>query len=95
VQGSVFGAVTFLFLYEISRGTIEQICTKLTEKTCLVPCSDKFECQGHQGQKQLFSALSAACVWFMFGKTFLASSFDIIYLAVELCWNMKIAKTFK
>jgi len=35
---------------------------------CLIPRSDEFEDQGHQGQKRYFSPLSAACVWFMFGK---------------------------
>jgi len=41
----------------------------------LVRTSLKVKGQGHQGQKQHFSAQSAACVWFMFGKTSLASSF--------------------
>jgi len=41
----------------------------------LVPRLDEFECQGHghQGQKMAFSALSVACLRFMFGKTSLAS----------------------
>ena len=29
-------SVTFLFVYEISRGTAERICAKFTGKTCLV-----------------------------------------------------------
>jgi len=36
---------------------------------------DDFEGQGHQGQKIAFFSPSAACMRFMFGKTFLASSF--------------------
>jgi len=34
----------------------------------------KVKGQGHQGKKLHFLALSAACMWFMFGKTSLASS---------------------
>jgi len=34
----------------------------------------KVKGQGHQGQKQHFSALSVACMWFIFGKTSSASS---------------------
>ena len=34
----------------------------------------KIKGQGHQGQKQHFSVLLAACMRFMFGKTSLASS---------------------
>jgi len=37
------------------------------------------EGQGHQGQKTAFSALSAACVRFVFGKTSLASSLFIYF----------------
>jgi len=36
----------------------------------------KVKGQGNQGQKRPFSALSATCVLFMFGKTSLASSFE-------------------
>jgi len=74
----------FLCVWNIS-GTAEWICTKFTRKTCLVPLMDKFEGQGQrwrsQGQKRHFSALLAACVWFMFIKTSLASS----YRATQLC----------
>jgi len=35
----------------------------------------KVKGQGHHAHKTAFSALSVACVLFMFGKTFLASSF--------------------
>jgi len=47
-----FGAVSlcFLFVYEISWGTTEQICTKFPWKTCFVPCSDEFEGQGQRSR---------------------------------------------
>jgi len=58
----------FLFVYEISRGTSERICSKFTRKTCLVSRSDEFEGQGHQGQKTAFfgpfGGLRTVCVWF-------------------------------
>ena len=70
----------FVFVWNISR-TAERICAKFTRKTYLVPRSDKFEGQGQRSKvkvtrdkKQHFSALLAACVRFMFGKTSLASS---------------------
>jgi len=44
-QGSVFGAVTFVCVWNIS-GIVEPICAKFIWKTCLVPRSDEFECQG-------------------------------------------------
>jgi len=66
------------FMYEVSRGSAERICTKFTQRTCLVPRSDEFEGQGHKVQKRHFLALSAACVHFMFGKTSLTSSFDLL-----------------
>ena len=43
----------------------------------MLPRSDEFEVQDHQRQKRHFSALSAACVRFVFGKTSLASSFAV------------------
>ena len=68
----------FVCVWHISR-TAERTCAKFTGKMCLVPRSDKFECQGQRsrslGTKRHSSALSAACVRFMFGKTSLASSF--------------------
>jgi len=54
--------------------TAERICAKFTWNTCFVSRSDEFEGEGHQGQKTAFSALSAACMQFMFGKTSLASN---------------------
>jgi len=41
----------------------------------LARMSLKVKGQGHQGQKRHFSALSVACMQFMFNKTSLASSF--------------------
>jgi len=53
------------------------------------PWSDEFKGQGHQGQKQHFSALLVACMRFIFGKTSLASSFvyfcDITTFVVLTC----------
>jgi len=40
--------------------------------------------QGHQGQKRHFSALSAACVRFVFGKTSLASTAQKHNCAINL-----------
>ena len=53
--------------------TAERICAKFMRKTCLVGRSDEFEGQGQRsrspGTKTAFSAISAACMRFMFGKT--------------------------
>jgi len=43
----------------------------------------KVKGQGHQGQKRHFSALSAACMRFVFAKTSLASSFSVHLRAVQ------------
>jgi len=43
--------VTFFVCIWNILGATEWICAKFTEKTCLVPRSHDFECQGHQGQK--------------------------------------------
>ena len=43
-------SVTFLFVYEISRGTAERICAKFTGKTCFVPRSEEFERQGQRSK---------------------------------------------
>jgi len=64
----------FVCVWNIS-GTAEHICAIFTQKTCLVPLSDEFEGQGHHGRKTaFFRPFSLACLWFMFGKTSLASS---------------------
>jgi len=47
------------------------------------PRSDEFKGQGHQGQKRYFSALSAACVPLMFGRTSLVSSLTV-FMKVKL-----------
>jgi len=39
-------SVVFLFVYEISWGTAERICTKFTWKMCLVPCLQCFDTVG-------------------------------------------------
>jgi len=67
---SVPSVCGFLVVYEISWGTAERNCSKSTWKTCLVPRLDEFKDekvkdQGYQGQKRHFSALSAACVQFV------------------------------
>ena len=88
-RGSVFGTISlwfFLCVWNISR-TAEWIYARFTRKTYLVPRWDEFEGQGQQGQKQHFfdfSALTAPCVLFMFGKTSLASSFC---LCMKYLWN--------
>jgi len=53
----------------------------VTRKTCLVPRSDEFEGQGQRSKIKIItdkngilSALSAACVRFVIGKTSLAST---------------------
>ena len=59
----------FVSAWNIS-GIAERICAKFIGKTCLVPRSDEFEGEGQRsrspGTKPAFSALSAACVRFMF-----------------------------
>jgi len=72
VENSVFGAVSlwfFLCVWNISR-TAEWICTKFTQKTCLVTRQDEFEGQGHRsrspGTKAMcfgpFGGLREVCV---------------------------------
>jgi len=52
----------------------------------------KLKGQGHQGQKTAFSALSAACVRFVFGKTSLASSSFFPHLFF-LTYNLQVRFT--
>jgi len=79
VQRSVLGTVCD-FVYEISRGTAEEICCKFVAKTCLAPRWDKFECQGQMsrspGTKRHFFGPSAACMQFV--KTSLALVFGLM-----------------
>jgi len=85
-EGSVCGAVSlwsFVCVWNIPA-TAERICAKFTRKTCLVSRSDEFQGQRSRSpgtKKRHFSAISAACVRFVFGKTSLASS--IIFC---VCW---------
>ena len=46
--------------------------------------------QGHQAQKRHFSALWAACVPFVFGKTILASSYYSVYCVDAGNWNCRV-----
>ena len=66
--------------------TAERICVKFTQKTCLVPPSGEFEDKDQRSEAKVtrdkkwhFSALSAACVRFMSGKTSLASGLIVFY----------------
>jgi len=68
----------FLFVYEMSLEPLNSLC-QIHMEDVFFPCSDEFEGQGQRSKakvtrdkKQHFSALSTACVWFMFGKTSLA-----------------------
>ena len=91
--------VTFLVcVWNISR-TAERICAKFTRKTCLsfarMSLKVKVKGQGHQGQKRHFSALSAACMRFMFDKTSLASSYCCILVLLSLrvlCGDYRLPK---
>jgi len=75
VKGQRYHGQKMGFSADIFRNA-ELICDKFIWKTCLVPCWDEFEDQGQRSMikvtrdKTAFSALSAACVRFMFGKTF-------------------------
>jgi len=75
-EGSVFGTMSLwivLFVYEISREPLNGFATNSHGR------HNEFEGQGHQGQKHLLD-LSAACVRFVFGKTFLASSLLFVWV---------------
>jgi len=61
------------------RGTTERICTKFTQNTCLVPCSDEFE---GQGQKSRSPWTKTSIFWPVWrpacgGNTSLASSYHM------------------
>jgi len=75
----------FLFVYEISQELLNGFAPNShgTRVWSLTRTSLKVKGQGHQGQKLAFLALLAACVWFMFGKTSLASSlFNLLQLLI-------------
>jgi len=86
----------FMFVYEISPGTAEQICAKFTRKMCLVPRLDEFESQGQRSRSPrtntAFLALSAVRMQFMFGKTSLASSMILLLptLSVQSMFSIHI-----
>jgi len=71
-------SVTFLFVYEISRELLNGFALNSQGRhvwsLARTSLNVNVKGQGHKGQKWHFSALSAACVWFVFGKTSLASS---------------------
>jgi len=81
-----------LFVYEISREPLNGFSPNShgRPKTCLDPRLDKFEGQGQMSKvkvirykKRHFSALSAACVRFVFGTTSVASSCMCIQVSLE------------
>jgi len=43
-------------------GTHEQMCAKLTEKTCLVPRSGEFECQDQRSKVKVTGTKKMRCV---------------------------------
>ena len=75
--------MAFLFVYEISLELLNGFVLN-SHRGCV--WSDEFEGQGQRsrspGIKRHFSALSVACMQFMFGKTSLASSFDNFYIVM-------------
>jgi len=74
-----FGVVRlwpFLFVYEISLEPLDGFAPNPHGRHVwsLARMSLKVKVKGHQGQKMSFFVPLAACVWFVFGKTSLASS---------------------
>jgi len=81
-EGSVLAPSVcgFLFVYEISREPLNGFAPNSHGRRAwsLGRISLNVKIKGRSrspGTKTAFSTLSAACVWFMFGKTSLASSF--------------------
>ena len=78
-----FGAVSlffvFLFVYEIYREPLSRFAPNSHGRRVWSPAGTslkvKVNGQGYQEQKRHFSAISAACVRSMFGKTSLTCSF--------------------
>jgi len=55
-------SVTFLFVCESNMsGTAERICAKFISKTCLVPRSEEFECQGQRSKVNVTRDKNALC----------------------------------
>jgi len=77
-------SVTFLFVYEISRERLNGFATNSHRSRVLFLARTNLNVtvkgQDRQGQKRNFSALSATCVRFVFGKTSLACSLSVICL---------------
>ena len=78
-EGSISGAVSLMvFVYEISRELLNGFAPNSHRRRVwsLARTSLKVKVigQGHQGQRRCVSALSAACVRFVFSKTSLATS---------------------
>jgi len=91
--------VSSLLAYEMSREPLNWFAPNSQgRRACLVPRSDDSECQGqgqgHQGQRRHFSALSAACVRFMFGKTSLAFSCKFCFTFSCYRFNERVAKAY-
>jgi len=72
-----------LFVHETPRETAERLCAKFTRRRVwsITQTSLKVKVKGqnHQEQKPAFSALSAACVRFMSGKTSLPLVFFVFF----------------
>jgi len=85
-EGSIFGAVSLVFCMKYLRNRwtdLRQIHKKGVFRPSLGRVwrsRSKVKGHGQQGQKRHFSALSAACVPFIFGKTYLASSLLLLLL---------------
>ena len=80
----------FLFVYEISREPLNEFapnsCGRRAWSLARTSLKAKVKGEGHQGHNRYFSALSAACVWCMFGKTSLASSFFFFFFSGLECF---------
>ena len=75
LQKAVFGAVSlWFFVYEISLEPLNGFAPSSHRRHVLslarTSLKAKVKDQGHQGQKRHFLAFSAACMWFMFDKTY-------------------------
>ena len=77
-------------MYEISPEPLNGFAPNLHGRRVwsLAPMSLKVKGQGHLGQKRHFSALTAVCVQFMFGKTSLASIEFCDFVIVDFCGDV-------
>jgi len=73
----------FLFLHEISTEPLNGFAPNSHRRRvwslAWMSLKVKVKGQGHQEQKTAFFTISAACVWFMFGKTSLAFSYNCTF----------------